>query len=51
MIRPSDSVRSPRVSHRRGKGEKANKKQMAYVGATTPLKLAFGRDFDGFSGE
>jgi hypothetical protein len=34
MIRPSDSVRSPRVSHRRGKGEKANKKQMAYVGAT-----------------
>jgi hypothetical protein len=34
MIRPSDAEASPRVSHRRGKGEKANKKQMAYVGAT-----------------
>jgi hypothetical protein len=33
MIRPPDS-QSPRASHRRGKGEKANKKQMAYVGAT-----------------
>lgn len=33
MIRPPDS-RPPRASHRRGKGEKANKKQMAYVGAT-----------------
>jgi hypothetical protein len=33
MVRPSDPA-SPRVAHRRGKGEKANKKQMAYVGAT-----------------
>lgn len=34
MVRPSDSATSPRVSHRRGKGEKAHKKQMAYAGAT-----------------
>ena len=34
MIHPAAPQASPRVSHRRGKGEKANKKQMAYVGAT-----------------
>lgn len=33
MVRPAAEA-SPRASHRRGKGEKANKKQMAYVGAT-----------------
>jgi len=34
MIHPAACATSPRVRHRRGKGEKANKKQMAYVGAT-----------------
>ncbi|MFN4261990.1 MAG: ISKra4 family transposase, partial [Gemmataceae bacterium] len=33
MIRPPDAQAAPHAHHRRGKGEKANKKQMAYVGA------------------
>lgn len=33
MRRQTDSQSSPQPHHRRGKGEKANKKQMAYVGA------------------
>lgn len=33
MRKPPPSSASPRPSHRRGKGEKAQKKQMAYVGA------------------
>lgn len=33
MRRLADPAAPPRVTHRRGKGEKANKKQMSYVGA------------------
>jgi hypothetical protein len=33
MRRPTAEATAPRSSHRRGKGEKAQKKQMAYVGA------------------
>lgn len=33
MRRLADPAESPRTSHRRGKGEKANQKQMAYAGA------------------
>lgn len=33
MRRLADPAAPPRVAHRRGKGEKANKKQMSYVGA------------------
>jgi hypothetical protein len=33
MLRLAEPVAPPRVGHRRGKGEKANKKQMSYVGA------------------
>lgn len=33
MRRLADPAAPPRVVHRRGKGEKANKKQMSYVGA------------------
>jgi hypothetical protein len=50
MRRPTEAEAQPKPHHRRTKGEKANKKQMACVGAVYSIERVRSRQCHGFCG-